>query len=178
MSEITLYIAASMDGKIARADGSVDWIENVPAPKGYDFGHAQFIEGVDVTIMGYSTYEQLLSWDIEFPYKEYLNFVVTRKENPQNNGHVEFVNSMDEPTIERIRSQSSKSIWCIGGGGLNGTLLNAKAIHEIRIFLMPVVLPDGIPLFSGVENETWLGTPSLVEHEGGVVELIYRPTYA
>ena len=55
MRKIRLYIATSLNGKIARSDGSVDWLDAVPNPDKTDYGYTDFLESVDTTIMGNRT---------------------------------------------------------------------------------------------------------------------------
>lgn len=60
MTEVLLYIATSLDGYIARSNGSVDWLPTDAT--GEDFGYADFYQSVDVLAMGRTTYEQVLSF--------------------------------------------------------------------------------------------------------------------
>ena len=69
MAKIKLYIAQSLNGKIAQKDGSVDWLNAVPNPEKTDYGFSGFLDSAGVTIQGYKTYKQLIDWEIEFPYK-------------------------------------------------------------------------------------------------------------
>ena len=70
MRKIKLYIAISLNGKIAKSDGSVDWLELIPKPKDDDYGYSDFHKNIDTTIQGYSTYNQIMGWKIDFPYEE------------------------------------------------------------------------------------------------------------
>lgn len=79
MRKIILYIATSVNGYIAKSDGSVDWLESIPNPNKDDYGCPKFYSSIDTTILGYNTYKQIINWDIEFPYKEKTNYVLTRK---------------------------------------------------------------------------------------------------
>ncbi|PLX03162.1 MAG: dihydrofolate reductase, partial [Marinilabiliales bacterium] len=58
----------SLNGKIAKKDGSVGWLDNIPNPEKSDFGYKEFYDSVDTTIQGNSTYKQIISWGIDFPY--------------------------------------------------------------------------------------------------------------
>ena len=62
MRKIKLYIAISMNGKIARSDGSVDWLEAIPKPDDSDYGYNEFYDSVGATIQGNNTYKKVLSW--------------------------------------------------------------------------------------------------------------------
>lgn len=69
----------SFNGKIAKKDGTVAWLDAIPHPEGEDYGYADFYEGIDTTIMGYATYHQVINFDIPFPYPDKTNYVLTRK---------------------------------------------------------------------------------------------------
>ena len=91
MRKIRLYIAMSLNGKIARPDGSVDWLEAIPNPDKSDYGYARFYKEIDTTIQGCNTYRQLLSWGITFPYPDKKNYVITRKGEVGNTEDVTFI---------------------------------------------------------------------------------------
>ena len=59
MRLIKLYIAISLDGKIAKPDGDVSWLDELPKPDHSDYGYAEFLSSVDTTLMGNNTYKQL-----------------------------------------------------------------------------------------------------------------------
>ncbi len=69
----------SFNGKIAKKDGTVAWLDAIPHPEGEDYGYADFYEGIGTTIMGYATYHQVINFDIPFPYPDKTNYVLTRK---------------------------------------------------------------------------------------------------
>lgn len=86
-----LYIAISLNGKIAKADGSVDWLESIPNPDKIDHGYNEFYESIDTTIQGNSTYKQIIAWGIDFPYADKKNYVFTRKQGLEKTDYVEFI---------------------------------------------------------------------------------------
>jgi len=72
MSKLILYVALSVDGYIADADGGVDWLPQ--GEGGEDYGYYDFYEGIATTIMGSATYEQVLGFG-PFPYPDKRNIV-------------------------------------------------------------------------------------------------------
>jgi dihydrofolate reductase len=174
MRKIKLYIASSLNGKIARKDGRVDWLESIPNPEKNNYGYSKFYESVDVVIMGNNTYKQIISWGIDFPYADKKNFVFTTNEKLKNNKYVEFVSANHIEFINKLKKLKGKDIWLVGGGKINTLLLNNDLIDEIHIFIMPIILPDGIELFEGFPKETKLKLINSKSHETGVIEMIYK----
>ena len=173
MRKIKLYISMSLNGKIAARDGGVDWLEAIPNPEKLDYGYANFYESIDTSIQGNVTYQQIINWDIEFPYKGIKNFVLTRNPNYQNSEHVEFVAANHIPFIQHLKRQEGKDIWLIGGGQINTLLLQAKLIDELRVFVMPIIIPSGIGLFEAFPPQTQLQLQHSETYPTGVVELKY-----
>lgn len=174
MKKIILYIATSLNGKIAKSDGSVHWLEEIPNPDKLDYGYAKFQETIDTTIQGFSTYAQVIGWDISFPYSTTKNYVLTRKNDVENTEHVEFITKNHIEIIKRIKEGTGKDIWVIGGGQINTMLLNEGLIDEIRVFVMPIILSEGIELFELLPKETSLKLMDSTTYDTGVVELKYE----
>ncbi|EJF11207.1 MULTISPECIES: dihydrofolate reductase family protein [Pontibacter] len=153
MRKIILYIAASTDGFIARPDGNIDWLHdkkyNIPDE---DFGYTAFLQTIDTTLMGRKTYQQVMGFDMPFPYPDLKNYVFSRSEQ-QDTEHVSFVKNAVVDFIEKLKEQPGKDIWLIGGGQLNATVLNAGLLDEIILTYIPIVLGKGIPLFSADTEE-------------------------
>lgn len=173
MAQIISYIAISLNGKIARLTGEVDWLDTIPNPNKVDYGYSEFIGEIDTTIQGRATYDQLLAWDIEFPYKGLDNYVMsTSKVGKDQN--VTFINGEDVEVIEDIKLKAKKNIWLIGGGKINGWFLQKGLIDELRVFIMPIILPDGLDLFTGQINDFGLELINSKTYPSGVLELKYK----
>jgi len=136
----------SLNGKIAKKDGNVDWLESIPNPDKSDFGYKNFYDSVDITIQGYSTYKQIVDWDIEFPYKGKKNYVFTRKTDLKNNENVAFIKEKHIEFTKQLKLKEGKEIWLIGGGQINTLLFNENLIDEIWVFVMPIIPDSGIEL--------------------------------
>jgi len=174
MRKIILYIATSLNGKIARKDGDVKWLDEVPHVEGEDYGYHDFYASVDTTLQGYATYAQIISWGIDFPYADKENFVLTRKQGLEPTEHVTFISENHVDFIQNLKQQPGKDIWLIGGGQVNTLLLKAGLIDELWTHTMPVILPDGIDLFGGEPPETSLILFESKSYSSGVVEKKYK----
>lgn len=174
MRKIKLYIAISLNGKIAKKDGSVDWLETIPNPEKSDYGYGTFYGSVDTTIMGYQTYSQIIGWGIPFPYTGKKNYVFTRDGSHSDTEDVEFVSTDHINFLKSLKKKSGKDIWLIGGGMINTMLFNEDLIDELMIYVMPIVLSDGIDLFGNFPKEMILNLVGSKSYPGGVVELKYK----
>jgi dihydrofolate reductase len=174
MRRIVLYIAVSLNGKIARSDGNVDWLEKVPNPDNIDYGYKEFLETIDTTIQGNKTYTQLMGWGIDFPYKDKTNFVFTRNQELIDNDNVKFIKNDHVQFIRELKTKEGKGIWVIGGGQLITMLFNEYLIDEIQLFLMPIVISPGIDLIEFVPNEKLMNLIEVHQYSNGVVFMKYR----
>ena len=174
MRKIKLYIAISLNGKIAKPDGSVEWLESLPNPDNTDHGYAEFYKSVDTTVQGYNTYKQVIDWGIDFPYADKRNYVLTRKQGFKDTEHATFITENHADFLRRLKQQSGGDIWLIGGGQINTLLLNENLIDELQVFVMPIILTDGIDLFEGLPKETVLEFIATKHYSSGAVELNYR----
>lgn len=175
MRKLISYIAISLDGKIANPDGSVDWLHELPNPEQLDYGYEKFIKSVDTTIMGNATYQQVLGFGSEFPYAGKENFVLTRDSLKQRDANVSFIAEDAVSFISSLKNKKGKSIWLIGGAQANTLLLNAGLVDELRIFVMPIILGNGIPLFStGAKTKMLKLADTRVYESSGVVEMTYK----
>lgn len=173
MRKVKLYIAISLDGRIAKPDGNLDWLHSVPNPDNTDHGYAEFISGVDTTLMGNRTYKEVLGFGVEWPYRDKTNYVFTRQKDLRDNEQVKYVNDDIPGFVRKLKEQDGKDIWLIGGGEINTVLLNAGLIDEMLVFVMPVVIGKGIAIFEGDVAETQLKLKDVLQYASGAVRLTY-----
>ena len=178
MPEVVLYIAASLDGYIARPDGSVDWLDEIAQPPDgsqEDYGYAEFIAGIGTVLMGRVTYEQVLSFGVAHPYPHTAGYVFSRTRAGQRDENVEFVDGAALPQfIARLKATSDKHIWLIGGGLLIQEFLRHDLIDRIIVTVMPVILGEGIPLFPPPTPQIGLELVETLSLSNGIVQLTYR----
>ena len=77
MKKIKLYIAASIDGYIARNDGDLDWLMKYPINLDTNYGYDDFYKSIDTVIMGGQSYRDILNMDVLWPYKDKETYVIT-----------------------------------------------------------------------------------------------------
>ncbi len=145
MGKLILYSAMSADGFIATANGGVDWLYD-----GGDYGYDDFVSGIGTTLMGHKTYEQILSFGPDFPYKDQVNYVFTRNEKRKDTDDVRFVCSNIPTFVTELKKESVKDIWLVGGGEINTLMLKHRLIDELWLFVQPTFLGQGLPLFANL----------------------------
>lgn len=168
--KVVLYIAVSLDGYIARMDGSVDWLFDVEGDGG-DNGYSEFYRTVGTVVMGRLTYDEVLKLADEFPYADKPCYVLSRTE-PTPTSHVTFTNEILNTLIPRLKANSEGDVWLVGGGQLVAAFLEAGLLDELHITVTPKILGEGIPLFpQGTVPSTF--HLKHLEQMGQFVSLIY-----
>lgn len=174
MRKLISYIAISIDGKIADAEGGFAWLEELPNPDKTDYGYAEFMETIDTTIMGNTTYQQVLSLIKPFPYTDKKNYVLTRNHSLKDDEYASFISSNHAERIKELKEQDGKDIWLIGGGEANSLCLAAGLLDEMLLFIMPYAMGKGIPLFADLIHEQELKLINSKVYSSGVMELRYQ----
>jgi dihydrofolate reductase len=169
---VILYIAASVDGFIAKTDGDIAWLSQVDAPP-EDYGYAEFVKTVDTVIMGRKTYDKVLGFGAEFPHKDRKVFVLSRKKKGAD-ANVTFASGDPAKLIARLRKQEGKDIFCDGGAQVVHALLKKDLIDVLVVSLIPVLLGDGIPLFKKGRPERRLKLIESRSFPTGLVQLRYE----
>lgn len=172
MAKVILYIAASLDGYIARIDGEIDWLSIVERA-GEDYGYAAFYESVDALVMGRKTYDLALTFG-EWPYPGKKSFVFTHSDLTSDRNDVVFLSSDVASGVATIEAQGFHTLWLVGGGALTRSFLQNDLIDEYILSLIPVLLGNGIPLFSTTGREEKLVLAGSTEYPSGLVQLHYK----
>lgn len=165
MRKVTLYIAASLDGYIARTSGEVDWLFTDD-----DYGYTEFLATVDTVLMGRLTYEQVLSFG-DYPYTGTEGFVFSRTLNKDGDRNVKFIHSDPSAYIAQLKQQPGKVIWLVGGAALIQACF--EQIDEFILSIHPIILGKGIPLFRSPLFMTALKLQHCQTFDSGLVQLTY-----
>ena len=165
MRKIKLFIACSLDGFIAREDGGIDWLFTG------DYGYKEFYSSIDTVLMGRKTYE--LSLKLGETYKDKKAVVFSTKKNLKKSSKIEFVSDAVKFT-KKLKKLKGKDIWLVGGGEIVSVLLNNYLIDEMQIFVHPIILGKGVPLFKDIKKGTELKLIGTHKFEDGLVKLYYR----
>jgi dihydrofolate reductase len=170
---IKLYIACSLDGYIARKDGSIDWLTKYENSPETDYGYSEFYASIGTALMGRKTYEQVLGFG-DWPYAEKKTYVFTRKNEPlRREKNVEFVSGDIGEFARRLKENTDEDIWLVGGSQLIKSFLEEDHVQDMIVFIVPIILGSGIPLFDRIGKEIRLKMISMERYENGIVRLDY-----
>ena len=139
---VVLGVGISLDGYIARPDGSVDYLF---MPK--DYSMAPFFKTIDTAIMGRKTYEVAQAMGGGGFGGKMVSYVLSRTLPPGEREGITFTNESPSSLVARLRESRGKAIWMMGGGELARDFLRADLIDELFLGVVPVLLGEGIPLF-------------------------------
>ena len=146
MFEVIYYVASSLDGYIATADGAVDWLSRFHTA-GEDHGAADLNASVDALLLGSHTYEfalKLGSW----PSPEKLSWVFTRRDLPLLHPSITLTGQSPRDVLQLLASRGLRRAWLMGGGKLAASFHADQLISRYVISVFPVLLGSGIPLFA------------------------------
>jgi dihydrofolate reductase len=181
VSRVTIHMAASLDGFIARKDGRVDWLETSDVfPDGEtidpDFAEA-FLKTIDCYVMGSRTYETALNFETEgagWVYGDKQVFVLTSRELPRTRDTVEFYSGDLAQLVNGRLRPNFRSIWFVGGGMVSGECLRLGLADEVRYSILPVLIGDGIRFFEKLDRDIALHLAAVKAYRSGMVELRYE----
>jgi dihydrofolate reductase len=189
MRILTYFVACSVDGFIAHTDGSHDGFsqdseyfadifasfpETVPS-------HLRDLMGVhaenkwfDTVLMGRKTYEVGLKDSVTSPYSHMKQYLFSHSMQQSPNENVEIISENAIEFIKTLKSEAGKGIWLCGGGNLATALFTNDLIDQLILKVNPFLMGSGIPLFSGVIQQTALELTDRKIYDNGVLLLYYR----
>lgn len=146
MTRIYGFIAASLDGYIADSDGGLDWLTPFDD---VDSGYDAFIAEIGTVVMGRATYEAVRLLPGGWPYAGRRGLIVTSRPLDDTPAGVAAWTEGVPALIDHVRggSDSEGAAWVVGGGGLQAAFIAAGAFDRLDLFVIPVLLGGGIPLF-------------------------------
>jgi dihydrofolate reductase len=174
-------MAASLDGFIARKDGSVDWMETADEFEGGDAMDPEFVEAflktIDCYVMGSRTYETALSFEAKglgWSYGDKPIFVLTRRELPRTRETVEFYAGDLARLVNGRLRPAFRSIWFVGGGVVSAETLRLGLADEVRYSILPILIGEGLQFFDRLDREIALHLVEVKTYKSGMVALRYE----
>jgi dihydrofolate reductase len=180
-SRVTIHMAASLDGFIARKDGRVDWLETsdeFAAGETLDPAFVEtFLRTIDCYVMGSRTYETALSFETKgfgWSYGDKPTFVLTNRELPRTRDTVKFYSGDLAQLVNGQLRPMFRTIWFVGGGVVSGECLRLGLADEVRYSILPVLIGDGIAFFEKLDRDILLHLVEAKAYRSGMVGLCYE----
>lgn len=172
---VSVFIAMSLDGFIARENGSIDWLEkfNKTAPKDEDCGYTEFSKSIDVMVMGKNTFKKVLSFT-PWPYSVPVYVLTTTGVDiPERLANRVFSTSEDPKKLYlKLKKKGYQHLYTDGGITIQG-FLRSGLVDEMTISTIPVILGSGSRLFGALNSEIDLVHQSTVSYPFGLVQTKY-----
>jgi dihydrofolate reductase len=165
----SVFIATSLDGYIARPDGTFDFLSIVERPD-EDYGFAEFFASVDALVVGRNTYETALAFP-EWPYAGKRCIVLTHRETASIHGE-QFFNGAPTALVDQLGLSGAQRLY-VDGGAVIRRFLADGLIDDVTLSIVPVLLGEGIALFGPEVPEQPLRLESSNAYESGLVQLRY-----
>ena len=180
-SVVIIHMVASLDGFIARKDGSVDWLETSDLFVDgitMDTGMVEaFLQTVDCYVMGSRTYETALRFEaggLGWAYGDKPTVVLTHRTLPRVRDTVEFHSGDLAQLVNGRLRHTYRHIWFVGGGVLSAECLRLGLADEVRYAILPILIGDGIAFFDHLDRDIPLHLAEVNTYRSGMVELRYE----
>ncbi len=169
-------MVSSLDGFIAKKDGTVSWLQSTD---NYDKGITlseedieEFIKGIDCYVMGSRTYEHAI--ELGWPYGDLPVIVLTHRDLVTNRENVKFYSGDLDKLVNDQLKPNYNNIWMVGGAMVTKEFIRLKLADDIILSIMPVILGDGTLFFDYVGREQPLHLKDVTAYKDGMVELWYE----
>lgn len=171
MRKIVLYIASSLDGKIAGENDNLDWLPHIEDGDD-DYGYSEMYDSVDTLIMGYRTYEICRALG-DWPYAGKKVYVFTRDGNKPCIDEVELITEDPVTFTRNLQQAPGKNIWLVGGGEINRQMHDAELIDEYIITIVPHILGKGIDMLPAIIRQQKLILTKHKTYDNGLAMMYY-----
>ncbi len=172
MLKASVFVGVSVDGFMARLDGSYDFLpEGGGEPHGYD----EFIATVDTLVIGRKTFETVLALE-EWPYGDRRVVVLSGRAldfSGVRGGRVEQMSGAPAGIAARLEADGARHAYIDGGLTVQG-FLRAGLIQRLVVTRVPVLVGSGIPLFGTLPGDIRLEHVATQTYAGGLVKSEYR----
>jgi len=172
--KVTIHMVSSLDGFIAKKDGSVSWLESSDSYEkgvsGEDAG--EFLKTIDCFVLGSRTYETALA--LGWPYGDVPTIVLSHRDLPAARESVEFYSGDLHKLVNERLKRSYKNIWLVGGSLLVRDFIRLKLADDIRLSIVPIIIGEGTPFLDHIGQEQSLHLKDVTAYRDGMVELWYE----
>lgn len=174
MRTLSIYIATSLDGYIAKPNDDLSFLTLVEK-EGEDYGYKEFTAGIDIIILGRKTYDYVIKaiGTSHYDNGEKDVYVITRTSRPGIGRTTFYTRNLVELVLQ-LKSQKGKKIYCDGGAEIINQLLKNDLVDEFVISVIPVLLGNGTRLFKDGRPEQQLELTGVKTFSTGLTQLHYK----
>jgi dihydrofolate reductase len=171
-TDVVALLAITLDGYIARPDGSVDFLEAHPVEE-FDFD--EFTADVDGLIMGSATYEQTVGFGWAWGARP-TTVLTTRSDlDVPPDADIRFSSAPTADAIRSLAAECEKRVWVFGGGRVVTDGILGGAVDTLDLTVIPEAIGSGIPLFTAPVPGP-LRLRESTPYSGGAIRLVYDLT--
>ena len=186
MRNLIFFMHTSLDGFVTGINGEMDWINLDDSM--FDFV-ATMTDKADTALYGRVTYEMMQSYwptageqlnatkhDIEHStwYNKVSKIVLSKTINDSGLHNTKVISDQLSDNINKLKQQDGKNILIFGSPRASQSLLNQDLIDEFWLFVNPVILGQGIPLFKNITGTTKLKFVESKTFACGVIAIHYE----
>lgn len=186
MRKIVSFVHLSLDGFVASAQGGLDWVSITEELFDYV---GQRIQQTDTALYGRVTYQMMEAYwptaaarpnaskhDHEHSrwYKTARKIVLSKTLSETNHSNTKIIHSHLSEEINKLKQEVGSEVLVFGSPSATHALMAENLIDEYWIFLNPVLLGQGIPLFKNIKDRTKLKLIMSKAFASGVVCLQYE----
>lgn len=170
--KVSVYIAVSLDGFIARKNGDIDWLTG--GESGEDYGYADFMSTVDHVVMGRNTFEKVLSFG-GWHYEKKVIVLTSRDLTlaPELSDKAEALHVSPRELIHELEQRGVRHIYLDGGVTVQ-RFLRERLVDEMTITTIPILIGEGLPLFGALEKDVKLELLKSQSFKNGFVQNKYK----
>lgn len=173
MAILSYYLAISLDGKIARINGSVDWLDPFQEKLQTPFDFEPFYKTVDYVLMGRKTWDVSRSFE-ESPFSDKKCLIYSKSLSTSNQPkNISIRNQLNMDEIIQLKKDYLNRIWLVGGADVAGQLMALDLIDEIVLTVIPVLIGDGIPWINLMSSDKKFKFKESYVASSGVIQLVY-----
>lgn len=171
-----VFIAMSLDGYIARNDHALDWLPQ-EENKGEDMGYESFMETIDVLVMGSSSFKNILSFGIEWPYKKPV-FILSKSLDESSipkelKECVQISNQTPKDLMKSLFAKGLKRVY-VDGGLVVQSFIKDDLIKDFIITTIPILIGEGRKLFGQTNSDIHLKLIRSKAFKSGIVQNHYE----
>ncbi|MEQ8177676.1 MAG: dihydrofolate reductase family protein [Amphiplicatus sp.] len=166
----SVFVGASVDGFIARADGGLDWLPEDCEDHGYN----EFMATVDALVMGRNTFEIVLAFG-GWAYGDKPVFVLSNRPLPPvpDGAIVERLSGAPTEIMSALAARGVGHVY-VDGGIVIQSFLREGLVQRLIVTRIPVLLGEGIPLFGALSGDVRLKHVATRSFPSGLVQSEYR----